>query len=206
MNNFGDSKKLIEKFRQIKKQRQRKDAAIKRTALVTLGASLIRVFKEKTKHDILDALISVPIEDLRKINNESEFRAFYKHQLNRIEKAVLRKNARNRTLGKGLKWGHCTKILSIFIREVVLRSRICSNKEVKRLVPFLYVPLDSKVLRKLRDCELSEVPRRIKDLSTAGQFWNLQELIGRAAKEAGTFAIYLDDVWVEGRSLNGQKR
>ncbi|MGA2150769.1 MAG: hypothetical protein ABSG44_09825 [Thermodesulfobacteriota bacterium] len=196
LKSFYTSKNLVELFGEVKNQQ--KYAAIRRTGLVTLDASLIRVFEEKTKDDILSVLVSVPIEDLRKISNESEFKTFYKQQLDRIENAVLRKNARNEKLGKGLKWGHCTKILSIFVREIVLRSRICSNKEVKRLVPLLYVPLDSKVLGKLRGCGLSEVPNRIKDLSTAKQFWNLQELVRKAAKQAGTSAIYLDDVWVEG--------
>lgn len=200
MEIFAGSKKLVENFREIKIRQ--KDSAIKRTALVTLGASLIRVFEKKTKEDLLEVLGSVPIADLRKINSESKFETFYKLQLNRIERAVLKRNAKNKKLGKGLKWGHCTKVLSIFLREIVLRSRIFPDTRVDQLKPFLYAPLDSKVLRRLRKCGLAKVPHKINKLKTARQFWELQESIRKAAKEAGTFAIYLDDVWVEDTDQN----
>lgn len=195
MGNLDINERLIEQFRQIKVRMEK--TAVKRTALITLGPSLIRVFEKKTKKDLRKALESVQIKKLRDIKNESDFKNFYVNNLNRIKKAVLKRNAKNKKLGNGLKWGHCTKVLSIFLREIVLRSRIFPDADVKRLEPFLYAPLDSKVLRRLRNCGLPKVPRRINELGTASQFWRLQESIKKAASPADLFAVNLDDIWVE---------
>ena len=42
----------------------------------------------------------------------------------------------------GYKWGHATKILTLYIREFVLNSRYFTDAQVQAILPWLYVPID----------------------------------------------------------------
>ena len=109
------------------------NAILERSALVILGSSVIRVFKTGTKKDVFKILKKLPVPELKSISNESQFQKWFNIQLNKIYSALKKKNQDNHSVQPGLKWGHATKILCLYLREVVLNSRYFSDKEIHRI-------------------------------------------------------------------------
>lgn len=186
---------LVDEYRKIGKKHRELD--IKRTAMVTLAPSVIRVFNQGTRSGLIECLKDIPIEEMREIKTEQSFKIFYCKQLDRVVKVVEKSNLKNLRLGRGLMWGHCTKVLSIYLYELVLRTRLFSTAQVKVLTPLLYVPLDSILLKRLRNCGMTNLPQKIKALSKKRQFWEIQDFLKKAAKKAGIPAIYFNDVWAD---------
>ena len=68
---------------------------------------------------------------------------------------------------------------------------------MKRLKPFLYVPIDNVVLRNVRSCGVRVRPRAINQIATEQEWRDLQKVLTDAAKMAGVPRVLFDDVWSE---------
>ena len=88
-------------------------------------------------------------------------------------------------------------MLALYCRDIVLRTRYFTEKDVNRLLPWLYVPIDSMVINKLRACGVRLPFTLIKEIDTEHKFFNTQELLGTAAKQVGIARIHFDDVWMD---------
>ena len=175
-------------------------AVVMRTARLVLGSSVIRVYNKGSKEPMLEVLCTFPVEQLRRVRSWRAFKRLYERQLARVLRVVSRTNRGRNRLGEGIKWGHCAKVLSIFMRDLVLRSRLFTDEEVRRLAPMLCVPFDSIVFSRLRGtCGVRDAPRKLRQLSSGRVFWKLQGRLRDAAGTVGTWAVNFDDVWAEPR-------
>ena len=112
----------------------------------------------------------------------------------RREEGQQRENSR---IHPGYKWGHSTKVLSLFIREIVLCSRYFDDRLTDRLAPLLYIPIDGVVIDHVRRLGVPLSLRKIKHIDSAEKFFGVRDLLGEAATRAGVPRVWLDDVWTE---------
>ncbi len=181
--------KALEK--QLRKQgRAERKSIVVRQAKTCIGPSTWRTLAAETNDDVAPALKQIDLKKLVACRKPAEFRKFFCEELKRVDRALARKN---KTV-KGRKWGYGTKILSLFLRGMVLHTRYFDYKVVERLTPLLYVPVDRIVLNNLRKAELDTRCRAIKDMSQE-TFWQIQEWLAEAASNVGVPSIIFDDVW-----------
>ena len=189
-----DLTNLVAEFKSIKKEH--KTAIQKRVARLVPGGSVIRVFRKKTKEALIEELCKIPVAEMRGLKNQEDFRKWFERQLEAVASAIRRTNRNNRSIKPGTKWGHAAKVLNLFLREMVVESRYFLEKEVKRLTPWLYMPIDRVVIKNLRDCGIELDFKVIKDIDTRKKFYYLQEdILASAAAEARVPRIWFDDVW-----------
>ena len=170
---------------------------LRMTARSALPASVTRVFQETTKRALVATLATMPVDELPAFDGEPPFRRWFERQLDVVADVILHLNPPDVRPGihPGYKWGHGTKVLALYVRDVVLFSRYFSDTEVERISPWLYCPIDGIVLDRLR--RLGERPGAslIREIATAGQYWRLQDRLGAAARLAGVPRVWLDDIW-----------
>lgn len=181
---------LEDKFKLIKQNH--KKALQKTAARVVLGSSVMRVFRAGTKSKIQPILGNIDIDVLRAIKNETKFKNWFSKCLAPIVRIINDTNRENNKVGNG--YGHATKILTLYVREMVLNSRYLTDKEVQRIEKFLYTPIDSVAMEALRKAGEKLPFKRIKEI-TEKNFHQLQERIGEAAAKVGAPRVWFDDVW-----------
>ena len=159
-------------------------------------SSVIRVFEERTKADILATLIKVPIEVITDFRLRSEFEEWFEGQLNQLARAISRRNKTNERVQPGLKWGHAAKVLTLYLRDVVLHSRYFSDDEVSLIAPWLFVPVDSKVMARLRALGVRLPFRTIREIRTKPDFYFVQDLLAGNCAD-GIARVVFDDVWAD---------
>ena len=157
---------------------------------------MIRVFRAGTKEQVLPLLGSLPIQELRSLGR-SQFEDWYAYHLGRIARSINRLNARNPRVQPGVKWGHSAKILSLFLRDMILHTRSFRDSQVRRLSPWLPVPVDGIVIRRLRRLGVHLDFSAIRGIDSRAKFLSVQELLGLAAAEAGVPRVWFDDNWAE---------
>lgn len=83
----------------------------------------------------------------------------------------------------------------MYVRDLVLFSRYFTDADVERIAPWLYCPVDSVVMKRLR--ELGEKPGvyQISGIDTGERFRRIQDLLGDAAASAGVPRVWFDDNW-----------
>lgn len=192
--------KLVERFNAIRDRRPR--AIQERLARVTLGSSMMRAFAKKTSDAVRPVLASLDLEAVAACNGPDAYRRWFEKQLDRIAQTVLTVNPPTGRPGlhPGYKWGHSAKILNSFMQHAVRQSRYFSEGDARRIEPWLYVPLDSVVMKELRACGIP-TPLRINRIDSAEVFYRLQDIIGAAAAQTGISRILFDDVWAGERPL-----
>ena len=172
---------------------------LRRAARVTLGSSVMRVFKKDTKKDLLDALLGVPVDDVRGIRDEATFTAWFEQQLDKIADAILAKNPTTKNwsaIHPGYKWGHAAKILCLYLREVVECSRYFSQERVDRIREWLFVPIDGLVIKQLKKDGQNVPFGQIKDIERRNIFMDVQAGLGNDARNAKAPRIWYDDAWL----------
>lgn len=167
------------------------------TARSCIPASVTRVFAAGTKVVLVPMLARLPVDELPNLTNESAYRAWFTRQLDLVADSILRINspATRPSIHPGYKWGHATKVLALYVRDLVLFSRYFSDGDVARIAPWLYCPVDSVVMKRLR--ELGEQPGvyQISGIDSAQRFWRIQDLLGAAAAPVGVPRVWFDDNW-----------
>ena len=184
---------LVGEFQRIKDRHS--EAVRKRAVRVVLGPSVIRVFEKKSTDDIRPVLEAVPIDELLEIKKESEFRDWFNKHLEKVKEAVSVKNSSNPRIGEGYILGHCTKVLTLYLREIVLNSRYFDDVETNRIQYLLYAPIDSINIDRLEDLGCSLPFNAIKEIDTKEKFYHVQDALGRAAAQVGIPRIWFDDNW-----------
>jgi hypothetical protein len=165
-------------------------------ARAVTGPSVIRVFEKGTKDDLMPMLLRVPIEQLPMLSDKTAFEAWFEKQLEPVAKTLAKRNGRRKSVQPGIKWGHAAKILAIYVRDVVLHSRYFEDEEVKRLTPWLFVPVDSKVMERLAHLGVQLPFNKIKEIATRDDFYLIQNLLSANCK-LGVPRVVFDDVWAD---------
>ena len=65
------------------------------------------------------------------------------------------------------------------------------------MMPWLYVPLDGIVIRKLRQYGVNLPFRQISEIDTKWKFFETQNLLGATAAQVGIPRVLFDDVWMD---------
>jgi hypothetical protein len=185
--------KLLEEYHRIEKKHAQ--ALQMYAARVVLGPSVMRVFVAKTMDDIRPLLGNLPVKKVAKLKSQAEYRAWFNANTQVIAESLALKNARNSRVNPGLQWGHATKILALLMRDMVLSSRLFTEVEAERLAPWLYAPIDSIVIKRLRGLRFDPGFKRIKDIDTAEKFYGVQGVLGAVAKKVGVPRVWFDDNW-----------
>jgi hypothetical protein len=167
------------------------------TARSCIPASVTRVFATGTKAALLPVLAKVPVDELPKLDGEAAFRAWFERQLGLVAATILRLNPPDIRPGihPGYKWGHASKVLALYLRDLVLYSRYFPDADAQRIASWLYCPIDSIVMKRLR--ELGEKPGvfLIAGIDSPKKFWHVQDTLGAAAARAGVPRVWFDDNW-----------
>jgi hypothetical protein len=167
------------------------------TARSCIPASVTRVFAAGTKVVLVPLLAHIPVDELPGLADQGAYRRWFTQQLDVVADGILSRNPPTTKPGihPGYKWGHATKVLALYVRDLVLFSRYFPDEDVRRIEPWLYCPVDSVVMKRLR--ELGEHPgaNQISGIDSAQRFWRIQDLLGAAADPAGTPRVWFDDNW-----------
>ena len=186
---------LIAEFERIK--RNHRNALKSREARIVLGPSILRVFEKGTKQTLQPVMEKFDVDSLPTLQSEAAYRIWFEKHLDDLAEAILVKNRENLRINPGYQWGHGTKILSIYMRHLVLGSRYFTEAKAEHITPWLYCPIDGVVIDRLRDLGYKLPFERIKDINTPKEFYDVQDMLGQAAEKAGVPRVWFDDVWSE---------
>lgn len=185
---------LDKEFRRLKNEHR--EALRNTVARSVTGPSVMRVYKGGTKQALMPVLAEqIEIDALTEIRDQSAFSDWYDAQLNYVVRAITPLNDGNTRIFPGVRWGHATKILSLFVRDLVLRSDYFSHTNAKRISPFLHVPIDSIVMKRLRELGVAMPFSKIRDIDKRAKFYAVQEILIPAARKAGIPRVWFDDNW-----------
>lgn len=174
---------------------------LKVIARAALPASVTRVFQPGTKTALVGVLSRLPVDEIPSLGGEREFRGWFERQLELVADAILAINPLQvrRQIHPGYKWGHGTKVLALYVRDVVLYSRYFSEAEVELISPWLSCPIDGIVLEYMRRLGVPLGVAQIKEIDTREKYWAIQDRLEEAATAAKVARVWFDDVWVTGR-------
>ena len=188
-----NSNKLVKEFCQIREKHR--DSVREHEARTVLGSSVIRVFEKDTKKGLIQALLKIPVDKLKDMRSKKEYEKWFEAQLERVARAILVKNRKNQHVNPGYKWGHAAKVLTIYIRGIVINSRYFDEDTVKRVSPWLFAPVDRIVLKRLHKLKCRFGFSGIKNIETRDDFYLLQNTLEDAAKKARVPRVWFDDNW-----------
>jgi hypothetical protein len=183
--------------KELRVRHERSTASIRHwCARAATGSSVIRVFAPRTKELLLRELINVPIEEMAHLKSRAEFELWFEQQLELVATAIAKLNKSNKRVQPGLKWGHSAKVLSLYLRDVLLHSRFFSDDVVARVKPWLFVPVDSRVINRLKELGFRTPFRQIREIATREQFYVVQNCLV-AGCDPGMARVVFDDVWAD---------
>ena len=148
----------------------------------------------------MPVLASLPVDDLAGVGSSTAFQAWFVAALGPVADVILAANppGRSTRVHPGYKWGHATKVLALFVRDLVLFSRYFGDEDADRIATWLYCPVDGIVLDRLRRAGVGPGATLIRELDEP-TFWRIQEVLGAAAAAAEAPRVWFDDVWSEDR-------
>jgi hypothetical protein len=78
---------------------------------------------------------------------------------------------------------------------MVLKSRHFNDNQVKRISSWLYIPIDSIAIKRLRKLGVKLPFNNIKEIHTSKMFYGTQDILAKAAIKANVPRIWFDDNW-----------
>lgn len=180
----------------LRRQRRARLAMRHWAARTATGASVIRVFAQRTRPSLLAQLVRLPVDQLSALHSKKRFERWYELQLHKVARTLQKTNRQNARVQPGLEWGHGTKILSIYLRSLVLHSRYFPDRVVARAMPWLFVPVDSLLIRKLKGCGVRPPYRRIREMASRRDFYFVQDLLAERCPP-GVSRVVFDDTWAD---------
>lgn len=185
--------KLADEYRRV--QTHHDHALQLYAARAVLGPSVMRVFVADTMDDIRPFLGALPVKEAGALTSQAEYKEWFDAKTKLVANCLAKKNSKNSRVNPGIRWGHATKILALYMRDMVLSSRLFTEAEAERLTPWLYAPIDSIVIKRLGHLGVDPGFTRIKDIDTHDKFHGVQEVLGRVAKKVGVPRVWFDDNW-----------
>jgi len=188
-----DNSKLIDEYKRIKEDHW--EAEKRFFARINLAGSIIRVFDKGTKPDIINALLKLDIDRLKTIKSQSEFKLYFEKQLEKLSAVIKMTNKDNNRIMPGYKWGHSTKILCLYLRDLVIHSHLFDQETSNKLSCYLYTPIDGIIMKKLKKVGFKLPFKAIKDIDTADKFYNVQDALSKASDAVKVPRVWFDDNW-----------
>lgn len=186
---------LEEEFQRIQGDHRR--AVQTKAARIVIGPSVGRVFAKDTVGRIWPVLDDMDLNKLARIDSQAQFRQFFEERLNRLARKIRTTNPENVNprIYPGYKWGHATKILCLFLNDMIVHRDFFATATANKLVHFLYVPIDSLVMKRLKQLGITLGFSQIKQIATKKAFYSVQDMLGEAARRVGVPRIWFDDNW-----------
>jgi hypothetical protein len=175
-------------------------AVLRTVARASLPGSVTRVFLRGTKEALTSLFPTLPVDELPALSTKPDYRIWFESALRPVAGTIVGLNpvTRNPRIHPGYAWGHGTKVLSLFVRDLVLFSRYFTEDDARRIEPWLYCPVDGIVIERLRRVGFDPGVRFIREIGEAA-FWRIQDSLSAAAALAGVPPVWFDDVWSEAR-------
>lgn len=142
------NKDLLKEYQRIKKDH--KKAIQIRAARVVIGPSVGRVFVPGSTKKIWPVLRDMDLNGLAGINTQEKYKKWFEGKLKDFAKIIRETNPNNTKIHPGYKWGHATKILCLFLNDMVVHRDYFDAKTANRLIYFLYAPIDGIVIKRLK--------------------------------------------------------
>lgn len=155
----------------------------------------MRVYAKGTRDALLLLLPEIDVDTMTRFVSQEQFSAWFDDHVDQITKLVERHNPRNPRIRPGIKWGHSTKIMALYTRDLVLSSRYFSDTDAEKISFFLHVPVDSVVIGRLREIGMRQPFAKIKEIDTRAKFYGVQEALATAARPYGIPRVWFDDNW-----------
>lgn len=93
------------------------------------------------------------------------------------------------------RWAYFAKLINIVVYEIVTNRELFTEREWKRLRPFLHVPVDAVVLDYLLGLDPGfPAPRQLKGMTRDG-YWRVQHAARRLAHKHRVPAIWFEAAW-----------
>ena len=186
---------LIQEYRRINKKH--KKTVQKRASRIVIGPSVGRVFAKGTVNQIWPVLADMDLRPLNHIKSQAQFQEYFEQALNKLARRIKRTNPENLNpkIYPGYKWGHATKILCLFLHDLVMHRDYFNDVTASRLVGFLYVPIDGIVMKRLKKLGIRLGFSQIKQIDNYKTFYDVQKMLGQAAQKVGVPRIWFDDNW-----------
>ena len=188
-------KKLREEFCRIKENHR--EAIRTRLARSTIGSSVGRVLKKGSKEQVWPILEQIPVDEILQLKNEQDYKKWFEKQLVVLARKINKTNKRNARIYPGYKWGHATKILCLYLRDVVIYREYFLQNYREKVKYWLYCPIDSVVMNALERCGVDLPFKKIKDINKPKKFYDIQKILGREAKKIKVPRIWFDDNWAD---------
>jgi len=175
-------------------------AVVRTVARGAVPSSVGRVFRPGTKDALVESLPTLRIRELVELRDASAYRAWFVRALDLVADTALKLNPKrlNDRIHPGYKWGHSSKVLSLFVRDLLLFSRFLPAEEAGRLEPWLYCPVDGIVIDRMRRLGFDPGVRFIREIDEEN-FWTIQARLGDGAASTGIARVWFDDIWSEAR-------
>ncbi len=187
---------LIKKeFRRLKKHHR--EAIRTKFTRLTIGPSEGRVFKKGSKEQIWPILKQIPVDEIVQLQSEQDYKKWFEKHLDVLAKKIAKTNKGNKRIYPGYKWGHATKVLCIYLRDIITNEEYFRQNDRKRVKDWLYCPIDSQVMNALKRCGIDLRFEKIKDIDTPQKFYTVQNILGQAANEIRVPRVWFDDNWVD---------
>jgi hypothetical protein len=187
--------KLIKKYKDIGKKHRSSLLKISRRSV--LGSSVIRVFDPDSKPIFQKCLEKINVDDLLQLKDQTEYKAWFQNHLSKLSREIRKSNPKNANIYPGYKWGHATKILNLYIREVVEYKHYFRESKAAKIRKWLYMPIDSQVMKEIHALGHTLPFNKIKHIDMAKKFYDVQDLLGQAASAVNVPRIWFDDVWAD---------
>jgi hypothetical protein len=160
------------------------------------GASVIRVFAKGTRPALLKQLVELPVEEIGALRTKEDFEKWFEAQLREVTNTLKTKNRTNERVQPGLRWGHGAKVLAIYVRSLVLRSRYFPDQVVNRVKPWLFVPVDGFLMKRLKACGVRPPFTKIREIATRDDFYFVQNLLAKHCPSEVSRVVF-DDSWAD---------
>jgi len=128
-------------------------------ARAVLSPSVTRVLAKLNRDTVLRWLADLNLQVLARIRSQEEYKRWFLRKADRLAAEArlseeFLKKRRDKSRGKDPRWGHAAKILCLFVREAVVFRRALDDRAARAIEPFLYVPIDSEVIKRARKCKM----------------------------------------------------
>lgn len=166
-----------------------------KTARIVVGPSVGRVFKRGTKNKIRPFLENINLAVMKNIRSQLQYKKWFEKQLHKLAAKIKEANPNNERIYPGYKWGHSTKILCLFMNDIIIHRNFFDNITANRIIYFLYTPIDGIVMGRLNELAIKLDFCKIKEIDAPEKFYNVQNILTPYARRAGIPRIWFDDIW-----------
>ncbi len=150
-------------------KKREKQSIIEVMAFMSYNSSIGRVL-EKGGVKVFQKMAIKRVSELKGINTKKEFDVFHKQWMSEFINKI--KTNRNRKCS----YGQAQKAINVFLKLFVDWANLPDEKTAKKILPFLHVPLDSILMKKVSGNYIDFYKREIKPLGKVNYSFSLSKV------------------------------